>query len=235
MSICQHHDLDGAGLTDRMHNLFLSSKSSCPKDLGRLLGESLADRVLKPQTKTIAALKRWPGLCARLLTRYDVKCWFFMTLPVNLLDDIILLTAYALHCGTRDGWATVAGNGQLLAMIGSQAYADWLGNLRSVTPPNTRPGRPGVPFQFRSTENKVDLQAALRNFLWTGTGPYRGPQESVLFPTSFGFEKTTLCSKTELEVWRARVSTPDEVLEVVPDGTEVITLSDSDSDSSEDS
>ena len=47
-------------------------KSSCSKDLGRLLGESIAHRILRAQTKTIATLKRWPSVCAKLLTRYDV-------------------------------------------------------------------------------------------------------------------------------------------------------------------
>ena len=192
--------------------------------MSRLLGESVANRILRSQTKTVASLKKWPTICAKLLTRYDIKCWFFVTLPMNLRDDVVLLTAFALANGTRDGWATEAGTKQLLSMIGTQAYMDWLANLRSVTPPNTRPGRPGVPRQFRGQAIEVDLQAALRNFMWTGTGPYRGPQETVLHPVSRGYQSIALCTEAELEEWRSRVTTPDEVLEVDVDGSEIITI-----------
>ena len=204
-------------------------KSSNPKDLSRLLGESIAKRIMRMPTNTIASLKKWPGVTGRLLTRYDVKCWFFMTLPMNLRDDIILLMAYALHCGIRDGWATEARNRQLLGMIATPDYNTWLKNLRSVTPPNTRPGRPGVPYQFRTRQNDVGLQAALRNFMWTGTGPYRRPQTTVIHPTTFSFERTKLCTRSELEDWRRQANSPDDpkVLEVDAAEDDVITLSDS--------
>lgn len=87
---------------------------------------------MRTPTKTVASLKRWPGVSGRLLMRYDVNCWFFMTLLMNL-RDVILLTAYALDCGIRDGWAMEAGNRQLLGLIGTPAYDSWLKNLKSVT------------------------------------------------------------------------------------------------------
>lgn len=176
-------------------------------------------------------------MAERLLTRYDVKCWFYLTLPEDLRDELVLVTAYALRRGIRDGWATVAGNKQVLALIASPGYLAWLADLRSRTPPKTRPGRPGVPHQFRAHDSLVDLQAALRNFLWTGTGPYRGPKESVMYPTKCGFTSKTLCTPAELSDLRRMSAVPDvghEALEVDAQEDDVITLSDTTSDSDSD-
>lgn len=65
--------------------------------------------------------------------------------------------------------------------------------------------------------------------MWTGTGPYHGPQATVTHPEARGFERTVLCSPAELEAWRRQANSPDdpEVLEVDTAEDEVITLSDS--------
>ena len=220
-------------------NEFLD-RAGDPVALGRFMGEYLARRILGARTKTIASLKRWPGVVACLLTRYDVKCWFYLALPDNLKDDLLLLTAYAISRGIRDGWATVQGNKQLLALIGTPEYQHWLGDVRSRTPPDTRPGRPGVPYQFRDEDSILDLQAALRNLMWTGTGQYRGPAESTLLPVNKGYTQRTINSKEEIEEMRrwerweeslrsrtALSVTPHSDAPVADDNVEIIDLSDS--------
>ena len=102
-----------------------------PKALGRYLGKYLARKILGSRTKTIASLRKWPSVTARLLTRYDVKCWFFLAISEDLRDDLLLLTTFGITRGIRDGWATEAGNRQLLALIGTPVYRDWLGKVRS--------------------------------------------------------------------------------------------------------
>ena len=215
-------------------------RAADPTPLGRYLGEYLARRILGARTKTIASLKKWPTVTARLLTRYDVKCWFFVAITRDLRDDLLLLTAYGISQGIRDGWATEPGIRQLLALIGTPAYLAWLADVRSRTPPNTRPGRPGVPHQFRVQEQVIDLQAAMRNILWTGTGPYRGPTETVTYPVNSGFVKWVIRTREEIETWRraekrsAYVSAYANATDSALDDTniEVITLSDASSDSS---
>ena len=220
-------------------NEFLD-RAGDPVALGRFMGEYLARRILGPRTKTIASLKRWPGVVARLLTRYDVKCWFYLALPDDLRDDLLLLTAYGISRGISDGWATAGGNKQLLALIGTPEYQHWLGGVRSRTPPGTRPGRPGVPPQFRDKGSTLDLQATLRNLMWTGTGQYRGPAESTLFPVNKGYTQRTINTKEEVEEmrrwerWEERLragtthsATPDPDAPMADDAAEIIDLSDS--------
>ena len=73
----------------------------------------------------------------------------------------------------------------------------------------------------------------MRNILWTGTGPYRGPKETVTYPVNSGFVKWVIHTKEEIEAMRRTQDANANVVDVpeADPNAEIITLSDSTSDS----